>query len=349
MWKKILFAASLLIGVAGVCIVFLLVDVDEALDTVGEVGIPCILAYFFVCIGTLVFPAIGWCLLLRAEGIRVSLLTTVKANFMGFPINIITPSLYLGAEPVKVLYIAAATGAPKRRILATIIVSKFQEFVGLILVLVVCAIYFVWHSNLSRREETIIIITTVILTIALGLIFTAFVGNLRPTVRLLNFLARLGIAPRRMIRLRQKAIEMEERVHAAFVTRWRRFLLVQAITLFSALTIFLRPVIFFLFLAGQQGILMEHVAAIYIVTNVVNTLTFVPGSLGFYEGGITGYFELVGLEAQHGLALVLVNRIADAAMFLIGISLIMRHGLMAAARGKEKVDLGEESQKRPAD
>jgi len=341
MWKKTLLILFAALGIAGFCAVAALAGVEETWKSVRNVGFGCVAAYFAACLGTLVFPALGWHLLLRAENVRLSLFDTLRANVMGFPVNFITPSMYLGSEPLKVFYISGISGASKRAVLATVIVSKFQELVGLSLGLVLCAIYFAWNTTLiDIRSEALLLITTLVLAALLGLVFYAIVGDFRPTVRFINLLARLGVAKRKLARLRSRADEMEQMIRDAFTRRWRRFLLAQFLTLLSSVTLLLRPVLFFRFLPGAPALPLEHLAGIFLVTNLANLFTIAPGSLGFYDGGVTAYFKLAAdLRVSDGHALTVVNRICDLILLIAGSWLIVRHGLLRIARGKEKVDL----------
>ena len=67
---------------------------------------------------------------MRAEGIPATLNTAMLANLMGFPLDFMVPSAYLGGEPLKMIYIAHVCHVPPQRVLAAIIVAKFQEFGG---------------------------------------------------------------------------------------------------------------------------------------------------------------------------------------------------------------------------
>src|SRR5215510_6612852 len=138
MWKKVFFAFTLIVGLT-LFIVFIrnFGGFAKVLEAVGAVGWTGVLGFLILASGTLVFPGIGWWILMRSEGMKVSLWMALKANFMGFPINFIAPSMYLGAEPLKTFYVSHASGETKRKILATIVVSKFQEMGALLVTMVI--------------------------------------------------------------------------------------------------------------------------------------------------------------------------------------------------------------------
>lgn len=96
MWRRLLYALSLLLGIAGFATIPFIVGLQDVLRTVGEVGWTCMILFVVNASGTLILPAIGWWLLMRAEGLAVSLSTAVRAALIGFPLDFVVPSAYLG-------------------------------------------------------------------------------------------------------------------------------------------------------------------------------------------------------------------------------------------------------------
>ena len=270
MVKKAFFIVSLLVGLALLAFVVAHLRLERIPETLGEIGWLAVLAYVANASLTLVIPALSWTILMRSEGMRVSYWTALKANLMGWPLNFVTPTLYLGGEPLKTFYIANVANEPKRRVLATIIVTKFQEFGALLLVMLVAAGISIWRIELTPRDEVLTLISMVILSALFGLTLCAFIGNFKPTVRFITFLARLGLARRRLARLRSRARDMEQIIHRAFTKRWKTTIVAQAITLLSAVSILMRAWIFFYF----AGKLLDtgQICGLYVITYIANSL-----------------------------------------------------------------------------
>src|SRR5262245_17921637 len=353
MWKKVFFAFTLIVGLA---LFIFFIDkfggFGKALQAVAAVGWTGVIGFIALASGTLVFPGLGWWILMRSEGMKVSLWTTLKANFMGFPINFIAPSMYLGAEPLKTFYIASVTGETKRKILATIVVGKFQEMGALLFTMVLAAGIAVWKIDFPRQQE--IMVLTALFTL-LGLFLLAvygFVTNRQPTVKVINFLARFGKSGRfgrwrrRLARLRTRAEEMEHVIHTAFTKRWKTFVLAQAVTTLSALSVLVRPWVFFFFSARHEVVSFAKLSSIYITTNLINMLPHTPGALGVMEGGMGFLFSMldVGGPGDAG-AYQMVGRTADIVLILFGAWLIFHYNLQAVAKriaqGKEKIGVHE--------
>lgn len=346
MWKKVVFACSLVLGIG----LFILIinrfgGFGKAIEAAAAVGGMGLTVFIFTAAATYLFPAIGWWMLMRGEGMKVPVWTAIKANFMGFPINFLAPSAYLGAEPLKTFYIAHAHGEPKRKILATIIVSKFQEVGALLLVMIAAAGVALWKIEFTRGQMILLVSALGFLLVLFSAGLYSFLGNLRPTVRVINALAGLfgKKGRRRFARLRTRAEEMEHLIHAAFTKRWRIFLAAQAVTLLSSIAILMRPWVYFYFSSDRRMLGAEYLCAIYLVTNLINVLPHMPGALGILEGGMVGLFTLMKLPESHATGFALVTRIGDLCFILFGAWLIFHYNLQAiakrVAKGEEKVRL----------
>ncbi len=343
MWKKILFACSLLLGIGAVCAIPFLVGFDQTMSAIQSVGIGPIALYVANALLVLIVPAISWTILMRGEGLKVPVFDAIKANLMGYPLNYIPPSLYLGGEPVKLIYLSNKHNIAKRRLLATIIVAKFQEVAAIFLAsLLALSAFTVQTDYFDARSEVLLLSVMLALISLLGLLCMAFVKNWQITVKGIDFLGRIGIAREKMKRLRVKAQEMEHLIHLTFTKRWRTYLVAQTITLVSALSVFIRPFIYFRFEGEGINLALDHLCMIYVATNFLNMFTIIPGAMGIFEGGMIGYFSATGLGEVRAVAFSLLNRIADIFILMVGTWFIIHLGLTGVAR---KVAKGEEQLK----
>jgi len=330
--KPLLILILFLVGVAGVVLVFRLIDFREALKQIAHIGYLGS-AVFVLNLGvTFLAPAAGWYFLMRADGIPVTLRQALVSGLMGHAFNLITPMMYMGGEPIRVFHIASVTGASKRQVLATIIVSKVQEIAGLAFLLIVGAGVAVFTADLTGPYIAAAVVTGLVLLGFLIAVIGLFVGNFRPTVKLLLLIARLGIFPRRLMRLRHKANEMEAMVRAHLTRRWRVFVLSQLVTLLSPLAQLLRPTIFFAFLrwAGEGVRLpaVSELAVFFVLSQVLFMMPSTPGGLGVYEGGLIVIFsKVMGWEAAEGGAYAILVRTADLLLIVVGVWLVAHYGM----------------------
>jgi len=107
----------------------------------------------------------------------------------------------------------------------------------------------------------------------------------------------------------------------------------------SAVSIFLRPWIFFYFMNGRF-LGSEYLCAIYVVTNLINMVPHTPGGLGIFEGGMLGLFKIMNLSdaqgAEQAAAFSLMTRMGDVVLLMVGIYLIIHLNMRAFAKSVTK-------------
>jgi hypothetical protein len=339
--RRIAFIFSLLLGIIAFFLVPILVGVKETLSFVAQVGI--VGAIVLVCNGffQIIIPSAGWAIILRQNGHPVPFFTLCKANLMGFWLNFITPSFYLGGEPLKAFYVSKRHDVHMRDVVASIIVNKFQEFGGVLIVLIVGFGFISFTAAITLPGKVFLgFFILFFLCLFLGAFFS-FTGNFKPVVKVLNFLIRLrifGIFTRQLFRLRKKAEEMEDIVRESIVKKWKTYFIAQMLTTLSAVSLFIRPWLFYYFLMGPGFHLsFENLCVIYSLSQIIFTFQIIPGNLGIFEGTSVGIFTLIGLHKQHATAFALLARVVDVSLIVCGIWLLVSLGLMSVAREREKL------------
>ena len=160
-----------------------------------------------------------------------------------------------------------------------------------------------------------------------------FVGRFKPIVTLLTCLARWRICHQKMVRLQAFAEDLGHRIFLALSTH---------------VFIFLQPKASH---ACQRSpcssvhgcssgssrrltLSFDQLCALFVLTNLVNLFTVVPGGLGWFETCMVGYASAVGLGDDKGVAFALVSRMADVILLTIGSCLILHYGLSHVVRGQ---------------
>lgn len=328
--KKVLFGLSLVAGLAlFVYVISQFGGLTGAAQTLRETGWIALVAYFGNASIMLIAPTAAWMILMRGEGLQVSYWTLLKANFMGGTLNLITPSLYLGGEPLKMVYVAGVLKQPQRRILATIIVAKSQEFGALLIIMIGAVGIAIWQIELTGRQQAWLVGSLAAVVMIFGLTVYAFIRNLHPLAKLIGIVARLGAPRRRMARLRSRAREMETLIHTTFTQRWKVFALSQAVVLFSAGSILMRAWVFFAFTGVLLG--CDTLCGLYVITNVANSLPM-PGGIGVFEGGMALFGTSAGLPESGLAAFLIVNRTTEVGLALMGLYIMIHLGLYSMAR-----------------
>ena len=86
-----------------------------------------------------------------------------------------------------------------------------------------------------------------------------------------------------------------------------------------------------MFIEALLDVGFDRLCIIFVLSQVVNTFTFIPGGLGLFEGVMTGYARVSGLGGDKGAAFALVSRISDLTLVIIGCWLLFHYGLTQVA------------------
>ena len=115
-----------------------IVGFQDTLRAVARAGIFAFGAVGVLSALQLILQAGAWSALNRGIRHRIRFRTLLSAVSAGMAVNIVTPSSYLGGEPVKVLYAGARTGLPYHELAGTVVLSKYLEALSFLMVFGTC-------------------------------------------------------------------------------------------------------------------------------------------------------------------------------------------------------------------
>jgi putative membrane protein len=265
-----------------------------------------------------VFDAAGWQVTFVRFRPRLWLL--YLARLVGEAMNSITPTAYLGGEPVKA-FLLQRFGVPLTEGAASVILAKTALTVAQIAFVVVGVALF-----MVRRDVGMAIVPTVLaLTLAGGgMTFLLVVLQRRGLVA---FVARttLRLFPRARLaaRLAAGAPEIDDRLRAFYGARPRAAAASVALHFIGWVT-GAAEVFVIMELIGHpvsvgDSIIIEALAQ---PTRLAGVL--IPGTLGVQEAGGMVIFRLLGLPPDLGLAMMLLKRVREIGFNVFGVALLTR-------------------------
>jgi len=311
--------------------IILAVGLEETWDAVARAGFLAFGAVGLLTCAQLVLQAWAWKSLNRGVNHQVRYRTLLSAVISGMAVNIVTPSAYLGGEPIKVIFVARKTGLPMHEVAGTVLLSKFLEVLSFLLIFGSCVVVTlvefrdVLFSSAYLSAGIMVILVTVILlalsvTLWLGLYrgwkpLTALVGGLRRYRRGSRFLARLF----------DRTARMEKQVARVYHEKRETAVKAFAKLFLSHLTIFAKPAAFFA-LGSWSGLSFGELSLIFVAGQALAGFQFTPSGVGTLDGGLIGTFALLGLAEPTCMAFLLSLRFWDAVMVGAGAFLGARAG-----------------------
>lgn len=333
MKRRLLFAGSVLLGAGFLAFIIQWVGGAKVWSALASLGLMGFSALFVDIALTIICWLCSWIILLRAYGVQARWGTMVRARLASYAVSYLTPVPYAGGDPVGIYLLAKESGESVEKLVATIIVARFLEGLTLLVFLSFGSLYALFAGQMSSGLYWTLLGTDLLFVVALGLGALDFWGNRLWATRLTAWLARH--LPGKLFN--NSAIarvrRVEEEIHHAFhryrgATVWSAF-----ISLLGAAFLYLRPQIFFYF-SERTIFSFADLALIFALTLVLGTVFWItPGGLGVFEGGLIGTFSLFRITADRAVAFSLALKPLELFFVALGLSCLLRFGLLQFWRG----------------
>ncbi len=330
----ILIPGSVLILAGVVCAV----GFQRTLAAVGQAGVWAFVAVGVLTALALVLQAAALAALNRPIGHRVPFLTLVEGMVVALAGNVLTPTSHLGGEPFKVAYIGRMRGLPYQEVAGTVLLSKYLELLSFILLFgfstAVAALGYagvLFHPPYTGVGVAMLVLAGALLGV-FGVLWVALTRRWRPLTRVVSTLALIRPLRRRVVRLRRRAIEMEDQVSRVFCEEGRVWMAGFGLMLASHAAMFIKPLAFFL-LGARLRLGVGDLGLIFVASQLLLSVQFTPSGVGMLDAGLIGTFALLRVgesqcmvgEAQC-MAYLLCLRLWDAVAVGLGALLAARVG-----------------------
>ncbi len=256
-----------------------------------------------------------WKVVINQYDGEISFLNLFAARMAGHSISYLTPSAYLGGEPVRAMMVK---GVDIRKSAASVIVDKTIHVYTMIIFIIIGIIIAIARIPLWRELKLVFI------TFLFGSVILAAIIFIKQTQGFLMWivrsLERFRIKIRFLARNKEKIKEIDSYVSDFYKKHKKAFLIVFVLNCLTAVFWVGEFYITLLFMQTKELTIMNS----YLVMTLGNLSILVPtipASLGTYETANVVIFVLVGLGAAAGLTLTIIRRII--ALIWTGIGLLV--------------------------
>jgi len=324
MKKKIFFLISAVSGVILIIFLFFLVDVKQIFSQLGEVGPAGIGTFALNIFLIFLLDSISWKLILKSYGYSPPLKDIFSAKMVGFAINYLTPSMYIGGEPLRTYIIARRNSFPLTGVGVTVIVNKFLELCAALCFIYLGTIWALIKYELPREIYIVVLLANIFFGVVIGIVLVSFLAQKKLFTSLIKLIQRIKFLSKPLEKATLQISGMENDIFLAFKEHRKNTLLAFELNLLSGCLIFLKPLLFFYFL--KITLSLPQLALIFVLTHLLFAFQVTPGSLGIFEAGGVGIYKLIGIEAPRALAYTLTVRIMDFSQIGIAASFLFRFG-----------------------
>lgn len=206
---------------------------------------------------------------------------------------------------------------------SAIIIDNILYYVSVILMILsgVAIFLFTFGSTGSLMNNVLLAVVLASVAMFAGMSL-AILYRVTPVTQTIDFFARRGFAPKFVQKLRQNILDVETNVFHFYHNRrgdfFKMFSISLSVHLFSVAEVFLA-----LKFLGYDAF-VSTAFIIESLTKVINAaFSFVPGTIGVYEGGNGIILQSLGYTAGVGVALALVRRGAILFSTFLGLMILL--------------------------
>lgn len=271
---------------------------------------------------------LSWLVILRVYGIELSLSNIIGARLSGYAVSYLTPSLYLGGEPIRALMVVDRTSAPTTRIFATIIVERFLGGLSMVMFISIGAFYALASPQIAPNQKNFVIIGVgfIFFWIIVGLI--NFAGNFKWISRLIRLLRYpLSRWRKAFEQAADKVSETEDEIYYAFTRHWKGTLLAFFFQSLATFFIYMRPQVFFHF-SAHTTFNFAQLSLLFTLSIVLSFFLWItPGGLGTSEAALIGIFRLVDVGKEGAVAFSLMFKFVELLIVVVGLFYLFNKGI----------------------
>ena len=268
------------------------------------------------------FDTLGWQFSFNhwLEGIKLKHLFPVR--WAGEAINVLTPTAYVGGEPVKA-YILKRYGVSLQDGLASVIVGKTVMTMAQVIFLVFGIIA---ATNFFSPDSYLILTVFIAVIISIPLMYGFFVWQKKGLfTSVSNLLHRFKFKIEFLIKNKEKIESLDGKIRYFYRYRKKRFY-ISLMYYFLGWMAGLIEVYTILYLLGQEVTFLQALTIESIIQLLKSCSFFIPASLGVIEGGGIIVFTAIGLSAETGLAYTIFRRLRELIWAGMGLGVLMLYG-----------------------
>jgi uncharacterized protein (TIRG00374 family) len=298
---------------------------------------------FLMVVGNVVLSffvwSLSWFVLLHAAGVQVRWQHVLSPMLAASSVTYLTPSAYLGGEPVRVYWLAKSTGAPLPTITATVMVERLLAGISLLAFASIGGFFALFSPTISLADKGAVALGLGLMAVFLSLGVFSFARNRQWLSRFLRALSRIFRWRGILARLAQSASDMENQIYRVFADRLGHAALALLLQLVMVFLTYIRPQLFFYF--TKQALFTFAQLSLFFTLNVfVNSFLWItPGGLGLTDGGRAGIFQLLGIPISSAIAYNVLFRFVELIQVGWGLFLLFRQGLLRWAQGRLEVKI----------
>lgn len=311
---------SALIGIIFFIAAIINFNFDKVINNFEKISVFKFIIYFIASLATFLVGVWRWHVILRSYSFSVHFAKLFLWRLAGWTGSYLTPTAYIGGEPIRALFISKETGINFKSALANVIADSFLNIFTEIILTCVGAFFAFLHFSSILRFEDSFIIAVIMIFIAIYYLYRRIANGkflLYPVLKFFRINRWKPVLTKEIFEFEGLFIDFFKNKKEAL----RKGFLI-SIVLYSF------SLIEFWLLAFFLGITFSlwHVI-LFKAFMVIGYILPIPAGIGMAEFSLAKFFEIFGYDPSIGVAYSLLIRVKDSLLAIFGFFVLSGYGI----------------------
>ena len=277
-------------------------------DNFRQIGLEAVLVLLGVNAFIFILLSIRWWMIIRAQGMRVPLISVIGYRLAGFGVTYFTPGPQFGGEPLQVYLLKERDGIPISPAAASVTIDKLLEMLANFSFLLVGVSVMLFSGIFITGSKIVLILfPLVLLALPISYLVALRFGRL-PLTSVLRKLSRFFSQSAKYLQL-ETATSKTESMVSEFCRKNVKILIVAAVLSVGIWSLMVFEFGLMLRYLGIQFSLVQIMIALT-AARIAFLLPF-PAGLGTLEAGQVMAMGIIGFQPALGISLSLLIRARD--------------------------------------
>lgn len=318
--KHKLITLSILLGIIFFIVAIFSFDIEKVISNFEKISVFKFLIYFLVANLTFVISVCRWRVVLKSYSISVNFYKIYLWRLAGWTGNYITPSAYIGGEPIRAMFICKETGLEFKPALANVVADSFLNIFTEVILTCLAGLFAILHFSSVLRFEESFIIAVILISLAIYFLYWRISRGKFIIYPTLKFLKINSWKPKFTAEIK----EFEELFIDFFKNK--KTALKKGFSL--SILMYLSSLAEFWVLAFFMGVNLSFWQIILLkIFIVLGYILPIPAGLGSAEISLAKFFEIFGYGPSIGVAYNLLIRLKDSLLAIFGLIVLSTYGI----------------------
>jgi uncharacterized protein (TIRG00374 family) len=318
--KHKLITISFLLGFIFFTLAIFSFDFEKVFNNFEKISVSKFILYFLIANLTFVLGVWRWKVILKSYSISINFSKLYLWRLAGWTANYLTPSAYLGGEPLKALFISKEAQIDFKPALANVLADSFLNVFTELALTCFAAFFAILHfSRFLKFEESFFVAVILIIVAVYYLYWRISKGMfiLSPVLKLF-----------RVHRWKPKIFFEVWEFEKLFIDFFKNKKKALRKSLLISILMYLSSLVEFWILAYFLGVNFSlwH-TILFKVFIVLGYILPIPAGIGTAEISLAKFFEIFGWEASLGVAYSLLIRLKDIILAVLGFIVLSSYGI----------------------